>query len=38
MAHSESVTAELEMDYRFVDVLKDSIDQLLPIIERLVLG
>ncbi len=38
MAHSESVTAELEMDYRFVDVLKDSIDQLLPIIERLSIG
>jgi len=35
MAHSESVTAELELNYRFVDVRSDSIEQLLPIIERL---
>lgn len=38
MAHSESVTAELELNYRFVDVRSDSIEQLLPIIERLNIG
>ncbi|RAM61231.1 type II secretory pathway, component HofQ, partial [Mesotoga sp. SC_3PWM13N19] len=35
MAHSESVSAELSLRFRFVDVRSDSIAQLLPIIERL---
>ncbi|PZC52685.1 type II secretory pathway, component HofQ [Mesotoga sp. TolDC] len=35
MAHSESVTAELELNYRFVDVRSGSTEQFLPIIDRL---
>ncbi len=35
MAHSESVSADLSLRFRFVDVRSDSIAQLLPIIERL---